>query len=122
MTVNQIPVVMAACVVMALTLSLVHVCLASVGGAVSRTSMSVKVTLVKTEQIVLTVSTAILAHVPLASVALIVRSILMTVLTALALMEAPVWMVSMLSPAYAYLDLREVTASMTSMSVILSLA
>lgn len=41
----------------------------------------------------------------------------MTVLTVPALMEAPVWMVSMPSPVSVYLDLLEVTASMILMSV-----
>lgn len=75
--------------------------------------MSVKVTPVKMEPTVQTVSTATLAHVLLALAALTVKSTLMTVPTALALMEAHVWMVSMPSPAYVYLDLLEATASMT---------
>lgn len=81
-----------------------------------------KVTPVKMEPTVLTVSTATPAHVLLALVELTVRSTLMTALTALALMEAHVWTVLMPSPAYAYLDLLEAIASMTSMSVIPSLA
>lgn len=105
---------------MALTLSLAHVCLVSAGGAVSRTLTNVKVTPVKMEPTVLIVSTATPAPVLLALVALIVRSTLMTVLTVLALTEAPAWTVSTPSPAYVCLDLLEATASMTSMSVIRS--
>lgn len=72
-----------------------------------------KVTPVKMEPTVPTVSTATPAHVHLALAASTVRSTLMTVPTALALMEAPAWMVSMPSPAYVYLDSLEATASMT---------
>lgn len=104
----------------ALTLSLAHACPVSAGGAVSRTSMNVKVTPVKMEPTVLTVSTATPAPVLSALAALIVKSTLMTALTALALMEAPAWTVSTPSPAYVCLDSLEATASMTSMSVIRS--
>lgn len=95
------------------THSLVHVCLDSVGGAVSRTLTSVKVTPVKTEPTVPTVSTATPAPAHLASAESTVRSTLTTAPTALALMEEHAWMASMPSPAYVYLDLLEATANMT---------
>lgn len=69
MTANQIPVVMVACVGMALTRSPVHVCLVFVGDAVNRILMSVKVTLAKMGPTVLTVSTVTPAPAHLALVA-----------------------------------------------------
>lgn len=79
--------------------------------------MSVRVTPVKMGPTVQIVSTAIPAPAHPASVASTVRSTPMTALTALASMVAPVWMESMPLPACVYLDLREATANMISMSV-----